>query len=74
MALPPDPPLRIAYDTLMRTCMHVCLLVDYLYQCLAGKEYVCVIRLHDAIESEALLAQVSVLCYNVLYVMYCVVL
>lgn len=31
----------------------------------AGKEYVCVLRLHDAIASETKLAQVGVVCFRV---------
>jgi len=43
-------------------CVHVSfsLGMDSCFYCIVGKEYVCVIRLHDSIESEALLAQVSV--------------
>jgi len=41
---------------LLCKCWKVLIHITYI---LLGKEYVCVIRLHDSIESEALLAQVS---------------
>ena len=45
--------------------IHVCMyMYVYMYICISvGKEYVCIVRLHDALPSEAKLAQVRNLNY-----------